>query len=824
MPHRAGREQAHARLPEARHEGAGILLLSLATLLLELSLTRVLSVSLWYHFGFLVVSTALLGFGASGVVLAVTPRLREHPQLHRMLGCIALCFGATTLLCFRLSQVIPFDPLTVLADRRQLLWMPLYYVVLATPFFCSGLALALLFTRRTADIGRLYALDLIGAGAGCAVLAVIMPAVGGSGTVMVSAALGFVAAATFAWREARRMALGALVLAAAAGALSTQADTLLPITITPLKLRPPGPPILTAWNTFSRIDVWERHVGPADGGTTVRRFVFDGGTAATGLQALRPDARTWLRANTADEDYPSGSAYAGKTHPAVLVIGSGGGAEVLAALHFGARSVTAVEVNPIITEAVSTSMREHWGGLFDLPEVHLVTGEGRSVVRRSHEKYDAIVSVHTISNAAVASGALALAENFVLTREAFEDYLDHLTPDGVIYFTRPEAQIARLVATAREALQRRHVADASAHVYAYRVPPDSGESAYFGQHRPAFEAGVFIKRSPFSSTEIVEMERRLGVNRPPRNPPSPAPVAIYSPLEHTPGIYLQLLTAPDLESLYRTSPQQLEPATDDRPFFNHVTRWSSLDRRTLAELFGQQRLGNYLLGDRPVAEVALLLLLAQVTIIAAVFMLLPLTRVARSARDAPHRAARLGYFAALGLGFIMVEIALLSRFTVFLGQPVYTFAVVLASLLVFTGVGSALSQRFHAAPLALLQRALPGAVAVIALTALAIPVLFDAALGLSLLARVVIAVAVLAPLGVTLGIPLPTGLRLLDHEATALVPWAWGVNGFFTVIGTVLALIAGMTFGFRFVLVTGAACYVLAWLLAGRLGVRTAAS
>src|SRR6185295_3192427 len=145
--------------------------------------------------------------------------------------------------------------------------------------------------------------------------------------------------------------------------------------------------------------------------------------------------------------------------------------EVLDALHFGAASITAVEVNPIISDVITNRMRDYWGGLFEQPGVELVTEEGRSFVRRSHEQYDAIISVHTISNAAVASGALALAENYVLTREAFEDYLVHLTPDGVLYFTRPEAQLARLFATGREVLAARGVNDYTAHFYAYRDPP-----------------------------------------------------------------------------------------------------------------------------------------------------------------------------------------------------------------------------------------------------------------------------------------------------------------------------------------------------------------
>src|SRR5437762_4803068 len=193
----------------------GIFLLSLATLLLELSLTRVLSVALWYHFGFLVISTALLGFGTSGVVLAVWRGLRERAPLDRTLALLALLFAVLTVACFWLMQRIPFDPFSLFSDKRQLAFMPLYYIFISLPFFCSGLALALLFTRGGPRVNRLYAFDLVGAGVGCAALALIMPAFGGSGSVTFSAALGLLAAAVFGFRSAKKIATGALVLAAA---------------------------------------------------------------------------------------------------------------------------------------------------------------------------------------------------------------------------------------------------------------------------------------------------------------------------------------------------------------------------------------------------------------------------------------------------------------------------------------------------------------------------------------------------------------------------------------------------------------------------------
>ena len=174
-----------------RHHYAGIFLLSLVTLLLELALTRVLSVALWYHFGFLIISTALLGFGAAGVTLSLWRKLREEVPLDYALALLSLAFGLVTLGSFWVMQQVPFDPFSLLSDSKQLLYMPVYYLAIAAPFYCSGLAIGLLLTRGGKSVNRLYALDLFGAGVGCAAIALVMPTFGGSGSVVAAAALGF---------------------------------------------------------------------------------------------------------------------------------------------------------------------------------------------------------------------------------------------------------------------------------------------------------------------------------------------------------------------------------------------------------------------------------------------------------------------------------------------------------------------------------------------------------------------------------------------------------------------------------------------------------
>jgi len=779
----------------------GLFLLSLATLLLELSLTRVLSVSLWYHFGFLVISTALLGFGASGVTLALWTELRERKDLDVTLGWCGLAFAMSVVFSFWCMQRVPIDPFSVAVERRQLLIMPAYFLLAALPFFCSGLAISLLLTRGSRDINRLYAVDLVGAGLGCALVAVVIPRFGGTGSVLVAACIGALSAACFAWSTRRILAASAALVAIVLLGTSFYGDRVIPIRVSANKGGSRIKAIYSAWNTLSFVQVVEF---PAEGKDPAARMMFiDAGTAATGIADLRPDVRKALVDRPDQVEQMSTIAYVKKANPKILIIGSGGGDQVLAGLQHHASSITAIDINPAINDIVANRMNDFWGNLYHQPEVHLVTDEGRSFVRRSNEKYDAIISVHTISNAAVASGALSLAENYVLTREAIEDYLDHLTPDGAIFFTRPEFQIPRLVSTAREVFTRRGLGPIDNHVFAFSQPEGMSSPG-----RLSFLAGFLLKKSEFAPGELDEVRKilkGLGAD-------APKLTVLYAPDERPANsLCAQIVSAANMDDVLRSNDTLLAAATDDKPFFNQHTRWSRIRWNTLVDLFSQKKplAARLALEDRPIAEVTLLILLLQSAVVAGLCILVPLALLNRQGLKVERRWNWLGYFAALGLGFIMVEIALLQRFLLFLGQPIYTYAVVLAGLLIFTGTGSYFAGRLGTS---CLKRILVCAVTLVPLFAILTPVIFHACLGFPIFWRIAIALLLIAPLGFVLGMPFPLGLSMAVERSSALGSWAWGVNAFFTVIGTVLALLLGMMVGFRIVLLLAAGCYLAGFL------------
>jgi predicted membrane-bound spermidine synthase len=796
-------EVAENRTPIRWQHYTGIFLISLATLLLELALTRVLSVANWYHFGFLVISTALLGDGASGVALSIWTKLREEMPLDLALTSLALIFAFVTLASFWLMQRIPFQPFSLLFHRSELVYGLLYFVVLAAPFFCSGLAVSLLLSRGGRKVNRLYAADLVGAGLGCAAVCGTMPVFGGSGSVAVAAFLGALAALAFSSFRLSKLTLFGGVAAVGMLSLAFVAEHALPIRVIPEKhnhpLFPAGrSPIYTKWNAFSKIDVYEAPApDESRSDSAFYSIIIDGGTAGTGIVDLSKGVRNYLAHSP--QYHPAGVEYVGKEHPKVLIIGPGAGREVLEALYFSATSITAVEINPIITDIVSRRLREHWGGLYEQPEVRLVTDDGRSFVRHSKEKYDAIISVNTYSQTALTSGALTLSESYILTREAFEDYWNHLTPSGTLLVMG--YNIGKLLATTREMFDHLGLGSPAGHVFAYR-----GLGAPFGHTR--MNIGLVIQKSPLGTEEVDAMAMRAGIGSQQDWGNEGQPEIYYSPFaKPTKGpqtFFASILKAPDLEMVYGSTSEYLRPATDDRPFFNQTERWSRHlgFRRVLsagAEVMTQ-----------PVAQVILVILLLQAVAVAGVLILLPLAWFERKGLQARGCWRFLAYFASLGLGFILIEIVLLQRFQLFLGEPIYTFSIVLSSLLIFTGVGSYLAGRVEDLSRDRLTWFLLVLVGTILLTLAVMPGILSLALGLALPLRVAIAISLVAPLGMLLGVPFPTGLRIVGEQASPLVPWAWAVNGFFTVIGSVAAMILGMVVGFTYVLVIAAGCYATA--------------
>jgi len=828
---------------------AGLFLLSAATLTFEINLTRIFSVAQFYHFAFMIVSLALLGFGASGTFLTLFPRLRERDPA-RTLPWLSWAFALTAVGSYALTLYVPFDSFRIAHDWRQGGVLALHYVALATPFFCSGAAIALLLAAQPEQAARTYAANLTGSAAGC-LLAVAAPSLaGGEGAVLFSAALSLLAALTFQLHPARptyhrpppaahasrtthhasrfthhvsritfhvsrftfhasRLTQAVLALIFIFAALRPPAS--LQIRLSPYKslsyalLYPDAELIFRRWNSFSRVDVVRS--------SSIRSLPGSGFSCPSppppqlGLTVdgddLSPISHVTpgFTALEFTDCLLTALPYRLRPRPSVLVLEPRGGFDVLVALAEGARAVTAVEANPLIVEAVR-AQREWAGGVYDDPRVTVAPEEGRAYARGTLARYDVIVLSLTAPQRTVTSGAYSLAEDYRYTVQAFSDYLARLDEGGLLVVTRwlqvPPSEEIRAFALAVEAVER-----------AGGAPRASIVALRSYQHML-----ILVRRGPFTEEEL-EIVRAFAALRafdlvylPGLRPDE---VNRYNVLPE-PTYYracLALLETADRRAWYRAYPFDVQPPRDDRPFFGHFFKWRQAPEVLAMAGHTWQPFGG-------AGYFVLLALLVLALLAAGVLILLPLVARRSSAlaaqgkrEEARHGgalSAMLGYFALLGLGYLCVEIPLLQRFILFLGHPAYAMATVLFALLLFSGLGSLISRRV---PLWLVLILLPVFVGVYVL---GLPALFAVTLAVPLAGRLIVAVVALAPAGLLMGMPFPKGLALLERRAPALITWAWGVNGAVSVVASILAALLALSFGFSAVLGVGAACYLGAWI------------
>ena len=785
--------------PSGRGAGAPtlrleIFLVSLAAILLEIAYTRVFSFKLYYYFTYLILGIALLGLGSGGVLVALSERLRSlRPERTVALGSLAA--GALVPFSYALVAGVQLSTVDLTAGPGALFRLGVLCLSLFLPFLTVGVVLATILGARPGEVGRLYAADLLGAAVGCALCVPLFATVGPPAALMLA---GGVLAATGA-RAGRslplRVAGASLALLLCAPLAS---PTLLPDPVPDrIKALSPqqggdGPTLFTRWSALFRVDVIEgvspdRYYQVVHDGIMGSIIVhaedgpqsatpIDGGIRAAALAPLRPGSR-------------------------VLIIGAAGGHEIVTALRHGMGEVVAVELNPVTVSLLTEHFADYSGRLGEDPRVRLVNAEGRAFIERESERFDLVWFVAPDSYSALnaaSSGAFVLSESYLYTVEMIESALERLAPGGLlcvqfgeVSFDAKPNRTVRYLATAREALARLGVRDFASHVLVGRAP------GLFTT------ATVLLKREPFSPEQVErfrEATRAIEGGRlvhPPDGdePQDPHPVqsVIALPGDALPGW---------LEAY----PYEVGPVTDDAPFFWHFASF----RDALLRPWGEKQL----IWDPEDAtgERMLMTLLAFAVLFAAVFLLLPLLALRDTWSRIPWKANAAVYFASLGLGFMFFEVSLIQRLTLLLGYPTYSLTVTLFSLLVFSGIGSLLAGRLDG------PRRPPLVALLVALAVLAILYelrlgpLVDLLIGAPLWLRVAIVVLSLAPLGLCLGAFMPIGLgavaSLTPHDRE-YVAWAWAVNGFFSVMSSVLATMLSMSFGFSAVLALAVVVYAL---------------
>jgi predicted membrane-bound spermidine synthase len=716
-----------------------VFLITLSGLIFEIGLTRIYSATIWYHFAFIAVSVALLGWGLGGLVLHT---LLRHiiPTMEKAAVLVALYAGGIVI-CLWMIAKYPF----------RLERLPLYFAAPLLPFFLAGAALSMIFLLRREISSTLYFADLLGASLGALAVTFLLEAFGGETALLWSAVAALVGAALLS----RRVRAAALFCAAVIAVASISNERIGFFRVTPGVLKamqrhmeevPSTRMTQTGWNAYSRIDAVEGFPAP-----NLARLYIDSDAWTNAMQwdgridSLR-GLRDWYRA------YP----FHFVNEPETLVIGPGGGSDVIVALGSGSPKVTAVEMNPLMLEFVRY-YGERAGNLYNRPEVEVIQSEGRNYISRTDRKFGVIFLGFVDTWASVASGGLSLSENYLYTTQAFRSYYDHLTDDGLLVIMRWHADTPRLVSNSVAFVG---TAEASRRVVVLTEKHGNGEDPP--------QMMFMLRKRPFTEEETARMMAW----------PLADPVIV--PGRHAEPPYDALFSGrKTMDQITAEAPRRIEAVFDDSPFFFATEKPWGVPKRM------QEALG---------------------ALVAPLFGLLAIAVILGRPRSKPVKpyAASIVYFMCLGAGFIAVELTLLQNLTLLLGHPIFTLSILLFTILAFGGVGSAMSGRvpMYAACLAV--------TALGTISAFALPRLIPALLPFGAGVRVGIAVAMIAPFGLLMGMPFPQGLRRTGEGSLPQPPFYWGLNGIMSVIGSVGTVLLALVFGFQAAMLAGSACYLLA--------------
>lgn len=796
-------------------QGLGLAFVSAAALSFEINLTRLFSVSQFYHFAFMVVSIALLGYGASGTFLALqkgkNKKEKEYP-LSLLAGCAGICILGS----FLLVNIIPFDSYSIAVDISQLGILVFHYAALSSPFFFIGMITSLMLRRNRESSGKVYALNLAGSAAGCLVAILTPGLIDGEGVVALSAVIACSGGLFFMIHEKSNKQKGkaaislgviGITLVIALVPLSSkiihgEMPEFFTLNISPYKSisyalqNPEAEVINSAWNSISKIDVVRspslhslpglsyRYANPLP---PIKGLFWDGDN----LNAILPldDDQAFM------SHLQTAIAYELQENPHVLILEPKGGMAISAARALGAGQITAVEGNPLVIDAAAD--------IYHMEGVDLVTSSGRSFLRASETKFDIIQIPLTDSFHPVSSGAYALGEDYRYTLESFEDMIKILKPDGLLVITRwlqqEPSEWLRIFALAVTALEEQGL-NSTTNIIALR----------------GYNTGtIFVKNSPFKMTEIAQV-RSFAENK--------AFDIVFMPTLREEEInrfnilpepvYYQtfnnFLQADSREYFYRAYPYDVSPPTDDHPFFGHYFKWSQI-----GDVLGSIGTTWQPFGGAGYLVIIIIFIIAL--ILSSGLILLPM--IFRKRTGSASRLGRLPiYFGLIGLAFMLVEMPLIQRFILYLDQPSFAMAAVLFSILLFSGIGS-----HYGSQKLTLPKALSSLVGLLIVYIFLLPRLLSLSLGLPLALRLLITIVLIAPVGFLMGIPFPAGLSQIrtikEQNPDAgdwIISYVWGVNGASSVIATILASLISLSCGFNLTFVAGTFCYLLAFFIIGK--------
>jgi spermidine synthase len=795
----------------------GVLLIALSTLMLELMLTRVFDVVLVPNLAYFVVTAAVFAFGLAGIYATLRPFPLERDITGLLVGR-SVWFAVSTALLIPLINWLPLDYTRIGSHTlRTVSAFLVLYVFLILPFFLAGTVLIAMFSKYAASIQRLYFWDLVGAGLGSLIVVPFMAKIGPGGIMLCAAAFALLAAAMFA--KSRSTVYGCIavaVLLIAAPFLYSPAyiDFIQHVDKRGVKVAlAEGRGEFVRWDPISKVNVIDETWTPAisapwhtsgdrkaiqyDGGNQTSYFYkFDGNLQA--LRAQMDHDKTHLNENFWQIGVLASHYLKRDSGQTVLIIGSAGGQETKAALIYGAAHVDSVELVPTVVELGTGRYSKYIGDIFHNPAVHVEAGEGRSFLRHSNKIYDIIQLYSNHTNSSISQGTGALSPVYLQTEEAYEEFFTHLSANGVLHINHHA--YPRMINTAALAWKRLGRTDFSKHVVVFNSPIELTLPT------------MLIKMQPWTADELAQLSTFLA---PPEVDSDHRLYIAENPLDPSKDFLSQDFYSGDFpQRLADLNPSNVTPRTDDLPFFGMMRKTLGevkADRATFLDEGTAYVLNAQLEHGIPMDWIHLFMTGFVSLLFVALFVMLPLRFSAIGKQQGATAIPLLLYFSALGAGFISLELVFIQKFTHLIGSPLYTYSTVIFTLLFAAGIGSAASEKMGIST----QRrwAVPFAGTLIVGLGLLLlyPVLFHAALALSLPGRIIAAAVMIFPLGFFLGMPFPLGILAIANRPAGAVAWAWGMNGLFTVAGGLLSVLLSMMLGFNIAITIALALYGLAF-------------
>ena len=812
-----------------------IFLCSLSSLAYEIALMRIFSVSLWYHFAFMIVSIAMLGIGTSGTVLSLYPKLRNLSNI----GIYGLLLGTGISTSYILSNHIPFDPVKLSWSKLQLLYIGIYYIILSIPFFFAGLIIATAFSCIGERASLLYGADLLGAGIGSIGILYFVAIMGPDRAVFLLSCIALFASFVI---SSKKLKIISSILILVNFSLLLFHPKFIDLRMSPYKglevaLRYPGAEHLkTYFSPFSRMDAFKSPAVRFAPGISLRYidalpeqigFSIDGGeiNAITNVhngEFLRfltylPSALVYEIGNTSNTPHtpfrkrenPQSPFSNPPTPPFrkggqggfedVLILEPKGGIQALVAGYHGAENIYKVESNPLIVKVIRDEFGDFSGEIY---KDKTWSGLGRSRLKSMKKQFD-IIDISLMGT--TPSGSFGISEDYRFTIEAFKEYFRYLKPEGFIsinlFIIPPPRTELRLTNTILKTMEELGVKDREKHLAALRS---------WGS------ICILAKKSPLTLKEIEAFkrfaeEKRFDFIYYPGIKEVETNTFIQTPSNEYFRAFQNIINPETHASFTQNYIFDIRHVSDDRPFFHYYLRFENI--REIYKIMGGK--WQYFVEEGFILPAVFI----QVLILSLILILLPAiskekAKVKVEGKEGQNLNLNLGlsllpYFALLGIGFMFVEISFIHRIILPLENPSYAFAAVLTSILISSGIGSLLSYRIS------FLRSSYVAVAIsflIILYSILLPFFSDIISPYSILLKIISVFFILMPIGLLMGIPFPLGLTILSERNKILIPWAWAINGCFSVLAPILTMMLAMATGFKFVLWVGALSYGMAFI------------